>query len=400
MTFGDNVRDALDADDDVVEAMRVGRERLLDHVAMRGQRLSLQGGRTSRRGGWAVAVALLGAAAFALFWLQRPLSFRVGDRPGRVGDVVEMTGGVPVGVRFSEGSSLVVQDGGRLRVLATERAGARVLLENGPVDVAIVHRRDRTARWRFEAGPMAVLVTGTTFRNAWDAGEQRFALDMKEGSVVISGACIPAPRTVVAGEQLRLSCQPAEPPLPHGVVAPPSPEERRRPPMPAGSEHPATVTGASPARDWRALLAAGHYDEGLRAAERAGFARVCATANDVDLLALADAARLSGRVGRAIEALSGLRSRFPGSTSAATAAFALGRIAFEWRTSYAEAAHWFAAYLDEDPTGPLMGDAVGRLLESHYRAGDRADARREAERYLRRFPRGPYAATATAILSE
>ena len=86
--------------------------------------------------------------------------------------------------------------------------------------------------------------------------------------------------------------------------------------------------------DWRALVAAGHYAEGVRAAERAGWSRVCRGANAVELLALADAARLSGETARAVEALMMLRQRFPGSTSAATGAFSLGRLAFERRGAY------------------------------------------------------------------
>ena len=54
----------------------------------------------------------------------------------------------------------------------------------------------------------------------------------------------------------------------------------------------------------------------------------------------------------------------------------------------------------EQPSGPLMGDAVGRLMEARHRAGDGVAARRDAQRYLERFPRGPYAATASAILAE
>jgi transmembrane sensor len=159
-------------------------------------------------------------------------------------------------------------------------------------------------------------------------------------------------------------------------------------------------TGASDVGDWRALVAAGRYAEGVHAAERAGWSRVCRSANAVELLALADAARLSDQTPRAVEALLTLRQRFPGTTSAATGAFSLGRLAFERRGAYAEAARWFATYLDEQPHGPLMGDAVGRLMEARNRAGDGPAARRDAERYLQRFPEGPYAGTARAILAE
>jgi TolA-binding protein len=159
-------------------------------------------------------------------------------------------------------------------------------------------------------------------------------------------------------------------------------------------------THASDGGDWRALVAAGHYAEAVRAAERVGWTRVCRTANAVELLSLADAARLSGETSRAVEALVTLRQRFPASTSAATGAFSLGRLAFEKRGAYAEAARWFATYLNEQPQGPLMGDAIGRLMEARDRAGDRAAARRDAERYLQRFPEGPYAGTARVILAD
>ena len=80
--------------------------------------------------------------------------------------------------------------------------------------------------------------------------------------------------------------------------------------------------------------------------------------------------------------------------------FSLGRIAFERRGAYPEAVRWFSVYLAELPQGPLMGDAVGRLMEARQRAGDRTGARADAARYLQRFPEGPYAPEARAMLSE
>ncbi|HEX2657360.1 MAG TPA: tetratricopeptide repeat protein, partial [Polyangia bacterium] len=156
-----------------------------------------------------------------------------------------------------------------------------------------------------------------------------------------------------------------------------------------------------PPRDaWRELLAAGRLSDGLRAAERSDFGRVCRAASQRELVALADAARLAGHIGHAHEALTTLRHRYPDSSDAATAAFTLGRIAFERRGAYEEAAHWFATYLEEQPRGPLMGDAVGRLMEARQRAGDRAGARMDATRYLLRFPEGPYAPAARVILAD
>jgi transmembrane sensor len=392
---GRNIRDAFGVEDDETEALRAGRVRLLDHVAAKNLMRERRRGATSRR----VLAAFLATAsvtAAVVIWLRLPLSFLVGTAPGRVGDLIEASGAA-VGLRFSEGSSILVQSGARMRVLAAERSGARVLVENGPLDVAIVHQRRHATHWRFEAGPMAVLVTGTKFRVDWNEKEQAFALDMREGSVVVSGGCLQGTRTVLAGDSMRLSCrttvatarstEPASGPAGAAAAA--------RVPARHVAAHAATTSD-----DWQQLIASGRYEDGLRLVDRIGFSKVCQSAGDSALLALADAARLSGRTARAQEALTTLRRRFPGSLSAATAAFALGRIAFERHGDYEDAARWFGTYLDEQPSGPLMGDATGRLMEARHRAGDRVSARRDAERYLQRFPGGPYAATASAILAD
>ena len=44
--------------------------------------------------------------------------------------------------------------------------------------------------------------------------------------------------------------------------------------------------------------------------------------------------------------------------------------------------------------------AFNASMEARHRAGDVQAARRDAQRYLQRFPSGPYAATASGILAE
>jgi TolA-binding protein len=280
-----------------------------------------------------------------------------------------------------------------------------VLVEKGSADVAIAHRHG-PGKWRFEAGPVTVDVTGTRFRVDWNPDQRSFGIELKEGSVIVGGECLPVPRRVQRGENLHVTCGPAAPKAAAAEVEAPAiaPEPTVVEPKPVPARATALAHrethAADDAGDWRALVAAGHYAEAVHAAERIGWTRVCRTANAVELLALADAARLSGETARAVEALATLRQRFPGSSSAATAAFSLGRLAFEKRGAYTEAARWFATYLDEQPTGALMGDAVGRLMEARQRSGDHSAARRDAERYLQRFPEGPYAGTARVILAE
>jgi len=403
---GSKIREALDAEAAAGDDIRLGRMRFIDRVTARQVSHAFERPRawtvTFRR----LSFGMVGAAAAvaAVFvWLRLPISFQIDSDAGpaaiagNAGDLIEANAVVPTALRFSEGSSIVLERGGQLRVLALESNGARVLVEKGAADVAIAHRHG-PGKWRFEAGPVTVDVTGTRFRVDWSPESRSFGIELKEGSVIVGGECLPTPRRVQRGDNLRVSCgTPATSTTAAKMdVAAPAPVAETKPARVVAHRD----THAADVGDWRELVAAGRYAEGVHAAERAGWSRVCRSANAVELLSLADAARLSGETSRAVEALLILRQRFPGTTSAATGAFSLGRLAFEKRGAYTEAARWFATYLDEQPRGPLMGDAVGRLMEARDRAGDHTAARRDAERYLQRFPEGPYAGTARVILAD
>jgi hypothetical protein len=82
---------------------------------------------------------------------------------------------------------------------------------------------------------------------------------------------------------------------------------------------------------------------------------------------------------------------------ASNAAFAMGRVYFDQRDAYDEAAHWFATYSSERRDGPLAREALGREMEALSRAGDHAGAGRAAEQYLRQYPKGPHAPTRTMV---
>jgi TolA-binding protein len=112
---------------------------------------------------------------------------------------------------------------------------------------------------------------------------------------------------------------------------------------------------------------------------------------------LGDVARLAKSPARARAAYEALRRRAPGSDAAAVAAFELGRLAFDEARAYDEARRWFAAYVGERPRGALAQEALGRLVEAHQRAGDRAAARDAARTYLARFPDGPHARLAAEL---
>ncbi|TPV94031.1 MAG: tetratricopeptide repeat protein [Myxococcales bacterium FL481] len=116
-------------------------------------------------------------------------------------------------------------------------------------------------------------------------------------------------------------------------------------------------------------------------------------------MALARAARARRDVVGARAALHEFRSRFPNHPAASRATFLLGRVAEDLANDAGQAASWFARYLQEYPSGPLAGQARGRLLSYFNRRGDKQNAERIALECLRSDPDGPYSDLARAILS-
>src|SRR6185369_8341120 len=96
-----------------------------------------------------------------------------------------------------------------------------------------------------------------------------------------------------------------------------------------------------------------------------------------------------GNVESATKAYMSLRRRFPHSSLSANAAFAMGRMEFDQRSAFAEAEHWFANYLAEQPHGPLAREALGRRMEALDRSGNFEAARGVAQSYKTSYPRGP-----------
>lgn len=158
-----------------------------------------------------------------------------------------------------------------------------------------------------------------------------------------------------------------------------------------GAAEPAAQLG------WRQLAASKRYSDAFRAAEAAGFAASCEKADASELYLLSDCALQAGRPDRAVAALSQLRHRYSGSPQAATAAFQLGRIAFDRRGSLSEARLWFRTYLQEQPGGALAREALGRLMEAESRSGNSEAATQLAEQYLQAYPSGPHADLARTL---
>lgn len=404
--MGERLRELSAEDPRAADEIRRARAGFLQAVALRNTRGGPRGGLSRRLvRWWPVLVGASVAVATTTLWLRvRPVGFQIGEsHVGRLDDVVEALPGGTTPVTFSEGSTLLLHDSGRIRILSVERAGARILVEDGALEANITPRRSGRTKWDFEVGPYRVTVNGTRFGLVFRAHSQSLRVATQEGRVTVSGGCLAAPRAVSAGENLDASCTPPEPrpsPLDPSNITRPSIATQPTASIAPTSESAGPLSrGPRAAERWRDLLAAGQLRDGLRAAERTNFSRVCQSATSKELLALADAARFFGPSRHAVTALTALRQRFAGSMEASTAAFTLGRIVYERDHAYSQAAIWFETYLLEQPNGPLMGDAFGRLMEARLRAGDNVGAQASAGQYLRRFPEGPYASEARGILS-
>ncbi len=355
----------------------------------------------------ALAAALLLSVGAVLFMVRSsplPLTFQTGaePEPGRVGAWLAASEGVDIPIHFSDGTKLDLAGGSRARIAAVYQEGADIVLEKGQLTADVVHR-ERT-RWTVAVGPFEVHVVGTRFAVSWDAGLETLDLTLHEGAVVVTGPKLGDGRSVRAGETLHISAPieaaPSAAPLAATAVpvpttpsapthAAPSLSETTAPPPPLPAPAPPS---------FRDLAIQGQYRDALAAAEAEGFEGLCEGASAADLSLLGDTARYAGSVGRARQAYTALRRRFPGDPRAGSAAFVLGRIAFEQAGAYAEAATWFSTYLREQPGGALAREAAGRIMEARERSGDMAGARAAAESYLASYPTGPHAAKAKGLL--
>jgi hypothetical protein len=374
--------------------------------------------------GFAAGLATACAAVLLFFFALRPaaVSFDVGSPPssGSVGEWIAAAPDSALPVRFSEGSSLVLAPGTRMRVTETSGQGAGVLIERGKVHATIEHAR-RGTRWTLRAGPFDVRVVGTIFDAEWDPMAEVFELSMTEGSVTVTGPFLSSERAIVAGERLLISirekrmehrtAQAVVPSPPGeaqpGETAPIAPPQAPAAPVvepaaPTGSAEPKPRSSASASAaitenrpSWRELAEGGHYKDALAAAERAGFSNEVARASASELLTLADTARFAGSPARAREALLAARQRFG---ARGKSAFLIGKIAADQQGAYGDAITWFETYLQEEPGGPLAEQALGRILEIRKRT-DPAGAREIAERYLSRYPSGAYASVARSVLA-
>lgn len=357
--------------------------------------------------------AALGTAALGLVmfigwktlphsWQPQALTYAVQGGQIIEGGYLRSDAGEALALRFDEGSQLDFPAGTRGRLRAVDQYGATVALEQGTVDVRVVHRP--SARWLIEAGPFQIHVLGTSFAVAWDSASESLDLNLRQGLVSVSGPLADGAIKVRAGQRLAVSLpakkvvlqdlatrEGAASPLPETFAPSAAPAV-----APAAIEPPVSSTHARTGLRWAAILAEGKWERILNEADRRGLRSILAVASSEDLAALADAARYGRRDDVARQALMAQRRRFPASPRAHEAAFQLGRLD-EAHASEQAALTWYEAYLDEAPTGAFASEALGRrMVAARGILGSQA-ARALAEDYLRRFPEGTYAGAARAI---
>ena len=370
---------------------------------------------------WHYAAITLAAVAGAVIWLrwtnEPELAFTMGSsgRLHHAGAFVAAPSDRELPIRFADGTRFSFAAGSSARVASADPHGAHLVIEKGRAAVAVVPRPD--SRWRVDAGPFQVAVVGTRFDVSWDVTERVMELRLDEGAVRVSGGLLNAALEVRAGQRLRAFADDARVELSDvaaadaaaSVSAETGPSEAGSPrasaePAPADAttdvaRSNASATGAVAANvgapPWRTLAAAGKFRDALAAAEQAGFDAECRRASGADLLALGDAARLSGSAARAEQAYTAAHGKLP---RGGRASYGRGLVAFDQRGDFAQAARHFEAYLQEQPGGSLRAEAMGRLLEAWQRAGRVSDARRVAERYLSLYPQGPQAVRAKQLL--
>jgi hypothetical protein len=302
---------------------------------------------------------------------------------------------------FDDGSDVTLTPGSRGRVAATTPVGAEVVLEQGRARVHVQHR-DKT-QWTVDAGPFAVRVTGTEFTLAWAADAGTLDVWMRSGRTVITGPGISESVALSGGQHISARLHEgtvqidsaSEPDGPAATVAPPTPgvDTLQIPPADV-SAAPVPSSIMAPGPTWPKLVAAGDYARVVREATAEGMGHALAARPLSDLRALGDAGRYTGASDIARRAYTAVRSRFPSSGEARTAAFLLGRVAEEQDHSLTDALRWYDRYLAEAPGGAFAGDALGRKMVLVSKGQGRDAARPLADRYLSRFPGGPYAAAA------
>jgi transmembrane sensor len=258
--------------------------------------------------------------------------------PNRSADVVDETRTV----HFKDGSSVrLVDAASHMDVGSVSDDGIDVTLRTGAGHFDVTPRPSR--RFVVHAGIVDVVVVGTSFDVTRAESRVHVAVDRGRVQVRFAGG----EKLLSAGESAWFP-PPSEP----AIAQEPMPAHV----APAGSN--AVVTDSP------------------------------GPATATELMAAADAARLTKHWGVAAGYLERLTREFPNDSRAPLAAFTLGRLLMSQPGRLEQAASAFALSRRLAPDGPLAEDALAREAEAADLSGNDDRVRILSEEYARRYPNG------------
>jgi TolA-binding protein len=304
-------------------------------------------------------------------------------------------------LHFSDGTEVELRTDAAANLVDVTARGATVALEHGAAQFRVMPLPG--ARWAVAAGPFRVDVKGTVFDLEWSPTPGTLRLQLRRGSVAVTGPLSTEPILLQDQRELLIDLPRREIKIieqdkesaPEGATTP-AQQAAEAPLPPTTIRETSKDHGRKAPTSWQSLFAAGKLDLILGEAEDAGFDASLKHRNNEDLAALADAARYRGRTGLARRTLLAQRERFPHSLRAMEAAFLLGRLE-EASAGATQALAWYDHYLGEAPHGRYAAEALGRKMLVVQELRGIEQARPLAEEYLRHYPEGAYAELARKL---
>lgn len=398
------------------------RHRALDHCSVQPNRswASVLARLRNEKRRRAAVVRISAAAACTLAVLSVPtlrhstasiatkpvLTYQIEGGTVTEGGYLRGSGDAGIKLQFGEGTEFALLPGTRGRLRSVTPNGACIAIEHGTAFLHVTGARG--ASWQVEAGPFLVTVRGTVFTVSWDATTERLDLRIQQGLVSVGGPVTTGELWVKGGQRLEIDLPEKLTMITEAATEVPESQsvedvgaiggERRDVPLPEMLTHPKTSETRVIRHRWSHAVASGDWALILDDVDREGERKVLARASIDELSALADAARYGRRPELARAALLALRSRFPGSVLAMEAAFMLGRLAEAGEPDTTCALRWYDTYLKSLPTGTYASVALGRRMMVTKQEQGAPEADLIAKEYLQRFPTGPYAGAARALV--
>jgi transmembrane sensor len=310
--------------------------------------------------------ALLGGAAVVLSAAALLLLFVFDRKPPPLspisGPVAAASAVKSPKTTFADGSVARVSDDGELRVVVATPEHIESVLTAGAADFEVTKHAGR--EFVVLAGSVRVEVVGTRFRVERDG--ERTRVSVAEGKVEVHEGDL---HTYLEAGESRF--------FPSLVPA-------------VAEQAPRVVNGSGAHARFLELARGGEFKAAYQVMSQSPTA-VGSSAEDLFLAA--DAARLSNHPEQAVGFLRRVATEHAADSRAPLSAFTLGRVLLSQLARPAEAAEAFALARRLRPSGSLAEDALAREAEARAAAGSAEQARKLAQQYVTRYPKGKHLPT-------